>query len=495
MRALFSKPLRVIDQARQVLPEFYRSHEGVSIDVQPFLRKREPERKRPRLNLALLYLLVLLGSGIWISRNRLWQQRLLSPLETFVIASTKPDLRLPQLKIGRANRVTHYVRSGEKITTVFHRFGLNEEEAPRIERAILSIQPMELEKKKSENIFPRPGRKISFALSPTGEVLRLNYPVSQGKEVLVVARRASGKREFQARLIETPAVELQVTARGEIRSSFASSAKDARVPYEIIDDIADIFGDRIDFRKDFQKGDRFTLIFRQQMLRGSPVGKAGPIIAAVFEVNGKEIYALRYVGTDGKARYFDQNGKVLGTSFLRFPLQFSKITSAFSDARFHPVLRIKRPHNGVDFAAPIGTLIRTVGDGQVVFAGYKGPNGNMVRIRHNDRYTTEYLHMSRIAGGIQRGAFISKGQVIGTVGSTGLSTGPHLHFGLFDKGKYVDPLHSKLPSSEPLGRGTVIDRKYLSNLLLTLQRHQTEKLGSDTIREVTVIDRGDKKRS
>jgi len=231
------------------------------------------------------------------------------------------------------------------------------------------------------------------------------------------------------------------------------------------------------------------VIYRQLMQKGSPAGVAGPIIAVVFESDGKSYYALRYVGADGKARYFDENGKVLGDSFLRFPLQFSKITSAFSDARFHPILRIMKPHNGVDFAAATGTPVRTIGDGQIVFAGYKGPDGNMVKIRHNDRITTEYLHLSAITAGIRRGTKVSKGQLIGAVGSTGLSTGSHLHFGMFDRGKYVDPLKTALPNCENLSRDKAIDKKYLAGLLLTLQRYQQEELEGKANRTVSVVEK------
>jgi len=445
-----------------------------------FERRTPPAAYRPSFNLALLYLLVLIGTGVWISRNRLWEGKLVSPMESLSIGESEPAFQLPALRVGRSNRVIHYVRSGERLATLFSRFGLKSEEAPMVEQAIRAINP-------KEPLLPRAGRKITMRLSAKGEFSRLTYPISQDREVFVGAKIEAGKRLFHAKIVSTPPLELQVVARAEVRTSFAAAAKQANVPYEITDDAADLFGDRIDFRKSFRPGDRFTLIYRQQMLKGAPAGKAGPIIAAVFNVRGKDFYALRYVGSDGKARYFDETGKMLGESFLRFPLQFSKITSVFSDARFHPLLRVKRPHNGVDFAAPIGTTVRTIGDGQVVFAGYNGPNGNMVRIRHNDRLTTEYLHLSRITPGLRRGTFIGKGEVIGAVGTTGLSTGPHLHFGMYDRGKYVDPLHRGLPLLENLGRGKAIDRKYLSGLLLTLHRHQTEDLDGPSVRTVSVI--------
>jgi murein DD-endopeptidase MepM/ murein hydrolase activator NlpD len=162
------------------------------------------------------------------------------------------------------------------------------------------------------------------------------------------------------------------------------------------------------------------------------------------------MYAVvRDVSADGTVRYFDEKGEMPTKSFLRYPVQFTRISSVFTHARFHPVLKVSRPHNGVDFAAPIGTPIRTVGDGVVVFAGYNRSGGNMIKIAHDSRYTTEYMHLSKIASGVKTGSRVTRGSVIGALGNTGLSSGPHLHFGLFDRGKYVDPMKAKIIQSAP----------------------------------------------
>lgn len=454
--------------------------------VQDFVRRRPegfitaPPVARPKLNLALVYLLVLIASGVWIARGRIWEQRLYSPLDSIQLTDA-PLILLPDLTKTKANRITHSVRSGEDLSRVFKRFGLTPQ-YPEIEESLKTLS-----NKEGKSLVPRPGRKVVISLTPRGNLRKLSYPLTKETELEIAKRRTANGKEFQARLISHPPLEVQVVARGEIQSSLSAAALKAKVPYEIIDQVVDLFGDRIDFRRDFRKGDRFTLIYREKLANNKLAG-SGPVIAAVFYLDGKQLYALRYVGNDGKARYFDETGKAYGSSFLRYPVQFSKISSTFTDARFHPVLKVKRPHNGTDFAAPVGTPVRTVGDGQVIFAGYKGPAGNMVRIRHNDRYTTEYLHLSRIAPGIRRGTIVSKGQLIGAVGSTGLSTGPHLHYGLFDRGRYVDPMRATLPTEERLGSGKAIDRKYLAGLVSTLQRYQSEALDSSVAaRSVTVI--------
>jgi murein DD-endopeptidase MepM/ murein hydrolase activator NlpD len=455
--------------------------------VQDFVRRTPegfitaPPIARPRLNLALLYLLLLIGSGVWIARGRIWEQRLHSPLDSTQLTEA-PQLFLPELTKTRANRITHSVRTGEDLSRVFRRFGIDA--FAEIEESLRALSI-----KEGKSLMPKPGRKVVISLTPRGSLRKLSYPLTKDSELEIAKKRTENGKEFQARIVSHPPLEVQVVARGEIQSSLSAAAQKARVPYEVIDQVVDLFGDRIDFRRDFKKGDRFTLVYREKLANNKLAG-SGPVIAAVFNLDGKQLYALRYVGNDGKARYFDESGKVLGSSFLRYPVQFSKISSTFTEARFHPVLKVKRPHNGTDFAAPVGTPVRTVGDGQVVFAGYKGPAGNMVRIRHNDRYTTEYLHLSRIAPGIRRGSFVSKGQLIGAVGSTGLSTGPHLHYGLFDRGRYVDPMRAILPTEERLDRGKAIDRRYLSGLVATLQRYQTESLEDPALaRLVTVVGR------
>ena len=146
-----------------------------------------------------------------------------------------------------------------------------------------------------------------------------------------------------------------------------------------------------------------------------------------------------------RQHYVDETGVKLGNYFLRYPLKFTRISSVFSKSRFHPILKKSRPHNGVDFAAPTGTPVRSVGDGTVIDAGYRGGAGNMVKIKHNDKYSTAYLHLSKFAKGIKKGVKVSRGQMIGAVGKTGWATGPHLHFSLYIDNKYVDPFKVNIP--------------------------------------------------
>ena len=313
------------------------------------------------------------------------------------------------------------------------------------------------------------GAKASISFDLKDGIGEIVIEIDSSSE-LRISRLSQGI--YKAKISTFTSVTKERIVVGSIDSSFAASASKQGLSYDMIDDLVDIFSDRVSFHRDFQKGDRFTLIFHEHEVKDGSKTVPGPILGAALEVKGQHLLALRYVGVDGKARYFNEKGEEIGNTFLRFPLKFSKISSYFSTARFHPVLKIKRPHNGVDFSAPVGTPVRSVASGVVEFAGRKGGHGIIVEIRHSDRFTTGYSHLSSIALGLKRGSKVNKGDVIGEVGMTGLATGPHLHFSLYDKGVYVDPLRTDLPLADDLGRGNKIDDRYLKRALFTLDHFQ-----------------------
>lgn len=217
--------------------------------------------------------------------------------------------------------------------------------------------------------------------------------------------------------------------------------------------LADIYAWTINFYK-IQKGDNFKIVYEQTYVDGELVD-VGRILAAEFNHNNETFYAIYYdANNDGKGSYYDEKGNGMKKAFLKSPLKFSRISSPFSLKRFHPVQKINKPHLGTDYAAASGTPIMSVADGTVLEAQFKTYNGNYVKVKHNQTYTTQYLHMSKIAKGMKPGAKVKQGDVIGYVGSTGLATGPHLCFRFWKNGKQVDPLKEKLPMSQP------IDSKY-----------------------------------
>jgi murein DD-endopeptidase MepM/ murein hydrolase activator NlpD len=237
------------------------------------------------------------------------------------------------------------------------------------------------------------------------------------------------------------------TASGIINSSLWNTLAENDLNPELAIRMASIYAWSIDFFR-LQKGDHFKLLFEEQLVDGRSIG-VGEIKAALFNHRGEDYYAIQYA-QDTTLDYFDQDAKSLRKSFLKAPLEFRRISSHFNKRRFHPVLKRSRPHLGTDYAAATGTPIWTVGNGTVLRAEYNRGNGNFVEIKHNDSYTTKYLHMSAFGDGIKKGAKVTQGQVIGYVGATGLATGPHLHFELIKNGTHVDAMTETAPPGDPI---------------------------------------------
>ena len=212
--------------------------------------------------------------------------------------------------------------------------------------------------------------------------------------------------------------------------------------------LADIYAWDIDFSSDIRNGDTLKILV-EELWAGEAFKGFGEILAVEFVNNGKTHNAYRFE-TNGYTDYYDADGRSLRKALLRSPLKFKYISSRFSKRRFHPVLRSYRPHLGIDYAAPTGTPVSAAGNGTVIFAGYKGQNGKMIRIRHNGSYETYYGHLSRIPRKIRKGAKVSQGDIIGYVGSTGLSTGPHLDYRMKRNGKFVNPLKINLPRGKSI---------------------------------------------
>ncbi|GAB4376857.1 MAG: peptidoglycan DD-metalloendopeptidase family protein [Salibacteraceae bacterium] len=246
---------------------------------------------------------------------------------------------------------------------------------------------------------------------------------------------------------ERPVTLEERTAEGVVHSSLYNTLTDQNLSPALAMELADIYAWTIDFYR-IQKGDWFKIVYTVKKVNDQVVG-IDEIKAALFNHYGENFYAFEFE-QDGRYDYFDQDGNSLRKAFLQAPLKFSRISSGYTQRRFHPVQKRWKAHLGTDYAAPAGTPIMAVGDGVVVEAQYKRFNGNYVKIRHNGTYTTQYLHMSKIAPGIKPGVFVKQGQTIGYVGSTGLATGPHVCFRFWKNGVQVDHRKEKLPPSEPI---------------------------------------------
>ena len=244
---------------------------------------------------------------------------------------------------------------------------------------------------------------------------------------------------------EITTVEKSVS--GIIESNLSESIEQLGVPADLTNRFVDIFGWQVDFQR-LQLGDKFKLIYEEQQVEGVSIG-ISKISGIYFEHFDHAYYAFPFDQGDG-VDFYDEEGKSLRKALLKYPIEFTRISSRYNKNRFHPVQKRWKAHLGTDFAAPRGTPIRSVGDGIVQEARYKSNNGNYVKIRHNATYTTQYLHMSKIASGLHAGDRVRQGQTIGYVGSTGLATGPHLCYRFWKNGVQVDALRADLPASQPV---------------------------------------------
>jgi murein DD-endopeptidase MepM/ murein hydrolase activator NlpD len=240
---------------------------------------------------------------------------------------------------------------------------------------------------------------------------------------------------------------IQKKAHGEIRTSLWDAIKESNMNPMVALQLSDIYAWTIDFFG-LQPGDQFTVVYDELYVDSVSVG-LGQIYGASFNHGGRDLLAIPF-RQDSSLSYFDGEGNSLRRAFLKAPLKFAHVTSRFSNSRLHPILKIRRPHHGVDYAAPTGTPVYSIGDGRILSATYKGGEGRMVKVRHNGVYTTTYMHLSAFAKGVQSGSYVTQGQLIGYVGSTGLSTGPHLDFRVFRNGSPIDPLKMESPPVDPV---------------------------------------------
>ena len=303
-----------------------------------------------------------------------------------------------------------------------------------------------------------------------GKIDKIEKKLPLGKEVTLTL---NDDGSFTAKVYEPKIIEKDKVVTGKISSCFSVEAKKLGIPNDVIDQFVDLFAGKVSFRSSLRRGDVFSIKYSEKRTDDGMFLSAGSIKAASIINQGKFLSLVGYKGKSGKMSYFNEKGETAGNYMLRYPVKFSRISSVFSDGRLHPILKTKRPHNGVDFAAPTGTPVRSVADGRVVFAGWNGGAGKMIKIQHSSKYKTAYMHLSKIGSNIKVGKYVSRGDYIGDVGSTGLSTGPHLHYSFYINDRYVDPLKIDLPSL-PIG-GDTIPNAYLKNAIAEL-RGNTEKM-------------------
>ena len=287
---------------------------------------------------------------------------------------------------------------------------------------------------------------------------------------MIISREAES---FSIEKIPIPYTTETARVRGTIESSLFEAVTGTGESDVLAMNLADIFAWDVDFILDIRQGDSFQALVEKRYRDGQPAGY-GRILAAEFTNQGTTFQAFLYQDGDRHADYYDADGQSLRKAFLKAPLSFSRISSGFTTRRFHPITKTWKAHPAIDYAAPTGTPIKSVGDGVIIKKGYTSGNGNYVKIRHNSSYETIYLHMKGFAKNIGQGKRVAQGQTIGYVGSTGLATGPHLCFRMYKNGAPVNPQRVKAPAAQPIDKSNLADFKVRKNALLAQLTEQPE---------------------
>jgi murein DD-endopeptidase MepM/ murein hydrolase activator NlpD len=332
------------------------------------------------------------------------------------------------------------IKRGDTVGVVLARMGVKDADLDRFIHADPGARPL---------YRLLPGKSLRVKVDEDGDPVALRYLTRDG-DMLEINQNDEG--EFRAKSAP-PALATRVQLRsGVIQSSLFGAADAAGMPDPVTIQLAEIFSSDIDFFHDLRKGDRFTVAYEVLEIDGEPI-KIGRVLAAEFVNKGVTFRAYHFedpVLTGPNGGYYTEDGKNLKKAFLRSPMEFSRITSTFTLARFHPILQMWRAHKGIDYGAPTGTPVRATGDGIVDVAGKQGGYGNFVLLKHHGSYSTAYGHLSRFAAGVRKGARVLQGQIVGYVGATGWATGPHLHYEFRINQVQHNPLSVALPTALPI---------------------------------------------
>lgn len=391
----------------------------------------------------LPHLLAILFIGLTVTAFIFWpdrsdigtkQQRYVLELPATDI-STDETISLPAPLLTEIDWESDTVQAGDSLSVIFERNQLSALDVV----SIVKVAP-------KEAIQLRVNQKLRWVRSADNRISQLKLSISPLASH-IIERQADDTLAY--RLDEQDADYLPRFASFEINGSLFMDGGRANVPTAVLYQLATIFGWDVDFALDIRAGDKVRLIYEEVFLDGKKIN-TGDILIAEFINRGRTLTAVRYQDSEGNVNYFTPAGLSMRKEFLRNPIDFARISSRFNLRRRHPVLNRIRAHKGTDYAAPTGTPIKAAGDGRVIFAGRKGGYGNVVTIQHGQRYRTLYAHLSKFGRGIRVGKTVKQGQIIGLVGSTGLATGPHLHYEFLVDGVHRDSLRVKLPKANAI---------------------------------------------
>jgi murein DD-endopeptidase MepM/ murein hydrolase activator NlpD len=341
--------------------------------------------------------------------------------------------------------VVHRAGRNETLPSILNRFRLGSSEKRLWTRSLLA------------NFGPQPlptGKDIHFYFSKATtsgpfKAARLKAVEFHQSEAMSLLWEDVGQGILFQRVDQPYDVDVQ-TASAQLENSLFEDGRKAGIQPVLLSQLADIFSWDLDLEKGIGQGDSLRILYEKRTRKAANAKTSLRILAAELLSGGQKHTAIYFEKHKGVGGYYDLDGRSLARNFLRFPLEFASITSQFAESRFHPILKAHVPHRGVDFAAPRGTPVRAVGDGMIAQAGWSGPYGKTIDVEHDSRLMSRYAHLHNFAEGITSGSAIKKGQIIGYVGSTGRSTGPHLHFELYKDQQYIDPLSVDFPAEDDL---------------------------------------------
>ena len=361
-----------------------------------------------------------------------------------------PELQAQQKIIDETNKLSSKqwreftVKSGDSLARLFKRADIEPQQLDELMKSGDAVKTL-------RKIFPK---DIIRLLSDEDGILQaLRYDINHKSYLMVEREQGVLVAQTYNHEIETR----QTHASGVIDSSLFLAAQKSGISQNIIMELANIFGWDIDFVQDIRKGDTFTVLYEELYRDGEKISN-GKILAADFVNDGKIFRAVRYKNPQtSESEYYTPDGKSMRKAFIRSPVHFSRISSGFNLKRKHPILLNKRPHRGVDYAAKSGTPIYAAGDGKVIFKGKKGGYGKVMILQHGSKYTTLYAHLKTYNRKLRKGSRVKQGQTIAYVGSTGLATGPHLHYEFRVNGVHRNPLTVRLPASNPVAKRYMAD--------------------------------------
>lgn len=372
------------------------------------------------------------------------------PIVEVVSTPRLDDQLAPALVRGESFVREAKVQRGEPFGALLVRLGIDDEEAARFLRSDPAARPL---------LRSAPGRFFQASISADGrlEWLRAyrdgdDATAGATSSVLTVVRDTSAPEGFRVSESDFMLERRTELRSGEIRTSLFAAADEAEVPDSIAQQMVDALENEVDFHRSLREGDRFRVIY-EALYAGGEYLRPGRLLAVEFVNDGRSLEAYWFDDGSKHGGFYAPGGRSMKRAFLRSPLEYTRVSSGFSNSRTHPLFGYDAAHRGIDYSAPMGSKVRTIAGGVVEFAGWQSGYGNVVEIRHDSKHSTLYAHLQKFAPGVVKGARISQGDLVGYVGMTGWATGPHLHFEVKIAGRHVNPLTAQFPGAEPLGEG------------------------------------------